>query len=142
MLNNRHLIIFSNIIIDYILIPSPGIKLDDGVITILVIRNCKRSQLLQLLISIDEGKHMNYPFVEILKVYAYRLEPVVFNHSSQGCNYAYLFLSSFSFFPTFFLLFLFPPTLIFFIMYRWDLQSRRGSYWVRGPSGICITIHP
>ena len=51
------------------------VKLDDGVLQLMIVKNCSRCELLQLLFSIDEGKHVNQPCVETYKAYAYRLEP-------------------------------------------------------------------
>jgi sphingosine kinase len=53
----------------------PGASLDDGVLTIIVVRNMSRCSLLTLLLGIDNGDHMKHPDVEIYKAKAYRLEP-------------------------------------------------------------------
>ena len=63
---------------------GPGVTLDDGVITLMIIRDCSRCELLNLLLTIDEGKHVNEDKVEIVKAYAYRLEPVVYGNDSDG----------------------------------------------------------
>ena len=63
---------------------GPGVTLDDGVITLMVIRDCSRCELLSLLLTIDEGKHVHEDKVEIIKAYAYRLEPVVHGNDSDG----------------------------------------------------------
>ena len=54
----------------------PGAKLNDGVLTILVVRNISRFSLLSMLLGIDNGDHMNHSGVEIYKALAYRLEPL------------------------------------------------------------------
>ena len=63
---------------------GPGVTLDDGVLTMMIIRNCSRCELLSLLLTIDEGKHVDEDKVEFIKAYAYRLEPVVFNSDADG----------------------------------------------------------
>jgi len=55
---------------------GPGVKLDDGVFTILVARKMSRIGLLRLMISIDSGDHINHPQIEVYKASAYRLEPL------------------------------------------------------------------
>ena len=54
---------------------GPGVRLDDGIFTIIVIRKCSYCDLLHLLLSLDEGGHFQHPKVEIYRAYAYRLEP-------------------------------------------------------------------
>lgn len=53
----------------------PGATLNDGVLTILVVRNISRCSLLTMLLDIDNGGHMNHSGVEVYKALAYRLEP-------------------------------------------------------------------
>ena len=54
---------------------SQGAELDDGVFSIQVVRGATRWQLLQLLLSFDNGDHVHNPLVRCYKAYAYRLEP-------------------------------------------------------------------
>jgi sphingosine kinase len=58
----------------------PGASLNDGVLTILVVRNISRGSLLTMLLDIDSGGHINHPGVEVYKARAYRLEP----HTEEG----------------------------------------------------------
>lgn len=53
----------------------PGASLDDGVLTIIVVRNISRCSLLTMLLGIDNGDHIKHSEVEIYKAKAYRLEP-------------------------------------------------------------------
>lgn len=54
---------------------APGASLDDGVFTIIVGRTFSRWEMLQVLLSIDTGSHMDNPRCEVYKAHAYRLEP-------------------------------------------------------------------
>eukprot|EP01041_Mallomonas_annulata_P011506 gene11506-24050_t len=54
---------------------GPGIELNDGLFTILIVRNTSRVNMLKLLLAIDNGSHINHPCVESYKAIAYRLEP-------------------------------------------------------------------
>lgn len=54
---------------------GPGARLDDGVFTIFVVESASRCEMLQLLIQIDNGEHINHPKVQMFKANAYRLEP-------------------------------------------------------------------
>lgn len=54
----------------------PGARLNDGVLTILVVRNISRFSLLTMLLGIDNGDHITHPGVEVYKALAYRLEPL------------------------------------------------------------------
>lgn len=55
---------------------GPGVRLDDGVLTILVVEKMSRFELLELLISFDTGDHVKHPKVKVYKALAYRLEPM------------------------------------------------------------------
>ena len=46
-----------------------------GLFTIYVVRDMSRCELLQLLIDIDDGSHVNRTKVEVYKAVAYRNEP-------------------------------------------------------------------
>ena len=55
---------------------SPGSKLDDGVLSIHVIKKVSCFQLLGLLLAFDSGDYIKSPLVSVYKAYAYRLEPL------------------------------------------------------------------
>lgn len=55
---------------------GPGVKLNDGILTIIVAEKMKRIEALDLLIGMDEGKHFNNPKIKVYKAKAYRLEPL------------------------------------------------------------------
>lgn len=63
---------------------SPGVFLDDGVFTIMVVRSCTRYELLHLLLVLDDGGHFQHPNVEIYKAFAYRLEPTLQASGENG----------------------------------------------------------
>lgn len=54
---------------------GPGVALDDGLLTILVVQDMSAVQLLKLMIDIDSGDHVKSPGVQVYKAHAYRLEP-------------------------------------------------------------------
>ncbi|GAB6020366.1 hypothetical protein CHUAL_003075 [Chamberlinius hualienensis] len=55
----------------------PDASLDDGLMWLLIIRKgVSRSQLLQFLLTLETGGHVDYPWVEIIPVTAFRLEPI------------------------------------------------------------------
>lgn len=55
---------------------APKAKLDDGVIWLLFIKgSASRAQILQFLIALDTGTHVNLPFLTMVPVRAFRLEP-------------------------------------------------------------------
>jgi sphingosine kinase len=54
---------------------GPGVRLDDGVFTIYVVRNMSRCEMLQLLIDVDNGDHVKHVNVEVFKASSYCLEP-------------------------------------------------------------------
>jgi sphingosine kinase len=54
---------------------GPGVTLNDGLFTIIVVRDIGRCKLLSLLLGIDDGKHMTDD-LEVYKAKAYRLEPL------------------------------------------------------------------
>lgn len=54
----------------------PGAKLNDGILTIFVVRNISRFSLLTLLLGFDSGDHINHSQCEVYKALAYRLEPL------------------------------------------------------------------
>lgn len=55
---------------------GPGVTLDDGLFTIIVARDLSRFEMLQLLLGIEDGSHIDHPKVEVYKASAYRLEPL------------------------------------------------------------------
>lgn len=55
---------------------GPGITLDDGLFTIIVVRDISRFDMIKLLLGIEDGSHVDHPNVEIYKASAYRLEPM------------------------------------------------------------------
>ena len=62
---------------------APNSKLDDGIIWLLYLTgNLSRCQVVQFLIALDSGKHINLPYVSLLPVQAFRLEPL--NAASRG----------------------------------------------------------
>lgn len=54
---------------------GPDVKMDDALFHIMVIENCSRCEMLQLLLAIDNGDHIHHPRVQVYKANAYRLEP-------------------------------------------------------------------
>ena len=60
---------------------APQAKLDDGIIWLLFIRgDATRAQVLHFLTALDAGSHINLPYVYLVPVHAFRLEP----HSTDG----------------------------------------------------------
>jgi sphingosine kinase len=55
---------------------GPGATLNDGVFTVLVVRNCSRLTLLKIMIEMETGNHVKIPELEVYKAKAYRLEPL------------------------------------------------------------------
>ena len=56
---------------------APSARLDDGVIWLLYLTgNLSKSQVLSFLISLESGKHVDLPYVNMLPVRAFRLEPL------------------------------------------------------------------
>lgn len=55
---------------------GPGKKMDDGLFMIYVVTQSKKIELLQLLLAIDTGKHVELPVVKTYYATAYRLEPL------------------------------------------------------------------
>jgi sphingosine kinase len=55
---------------------GPGVTMDDGLFTVYVVDDSvSRFGMLQLLLNIDSGGHINHPDVKTFKCTAYRLEP-------------------------------------------------------------------
>jgi sphingosine kinase len=55
---------------------APNARLDDGVIWLLYLTaNLSKSQILTFLTSLESGKHVNLPYVNLVPVRAFRLEP-------------------------------------------------------------------
>lgn len=55
----------------------PGKRLDDGKFTILAIQDISRCALIDILLGMDSGKHIDNPAVKTYRASAYRLEPLV-----------------------------------------------------------------
>jgi len=55
---------------------APGATLNDGIFTILVVRNCSRLTLLKCMIEFETGNHVKMPEMEVYRAKAYRLEPL------------------------------------------------------------------
>jgi sphingosine kinase len=56
---------------------APQAKLDDGVIWLLFMRgDVSRGQILQFLTCLDSGTHVSLPFVTMVPVKVFRLEPL------------------------------------------------------------------
>lgn len=58
------------------MLSGPGVRSDDGMFTIYIVREISRVEILQLLVGMDTGDHANHPRVETYKCTAYRLEPL------------------------------------------------------------------
>lgn len=54
---------------------APNAKFADGYLDLIIMRDCPRWALLQLLIKIQSGTHIKSKYVEYLKVKAFRLDP-------------------------------------------------------------------
>jgi diacylglycerol kinase family enzyme len=54
---------------------GPGVKLDDGLFTVIVATNLSRFEILQLLLAVEDGSHVNHEKVKVYKALSYRLEP-------------------------------------------------------------------
>lgn len=56
---------------------APNCKPNDGIIWLLVVKaGISRINLLQFLLGMSTGNHLKYPFVEMIPVLAFRLEPM------------------------------------------------------------------
>lgn len=55
---------------------GPGVTLDDGMFTIIVAQDLSRFEMLQMLLAIEDGSHVDHPRVQVYKASAYRLEPL------------------------------------------------------------------
>ena len=55
---------------------GPGVCLDDGLLTVFVVDDMGRVELLQLLVAMDSGGHALHPKVKTYKCTAYRIEPL------------------------------------------------------------------
>ena len=55
---------------------GPGVRLDDGVFTVAIVQEMSRWEMLELLLSIDSGDHVNHPKVKLFKCTEYTLEPL------------------------------------------------------------------
>ena len=62
---------------------GPGVASNDGMFTIYVVTEMSRLEVLQLLLVMDTGDHVNHPKVKTFKCTAYRIEPHS-EASSQG----------------------------------------------------------
>ena len=54
---------------------GPGVELNDGLLTVFVVQGLSRCELLQLLLDVDSGAHINRTGVQTYKCHAYRIEP-------------------------------------------------------------------
>ncbi|KAJ1691681.1 hypothetical protein LUZ63_015836 [Rhynchospora breviuscula] len=54
---------------------APQAKFSDGCLDLVIVKDCPKTVLLSLLLSIRDGSHVNSPFVTYLKVKALKLEP-------------------------------------------------------------------
>ncbi|OAY69958.1 Sphingosine kinase 2 [Ananas comosus] len=55
--------------------PAPDAKFSDGYLDAVIIRDCPKSALLDLMLKISDGSYVKSPYVMYLKVKAFRLEP-------------------------------------------------------------------
>lgn len=55
---------------------GPGASINDGLFTVIVVRDTGRCRLLSFLLGIESGGHMKDPSLEVYKATAYRLEPL------------------------------------------------------------------
>lgn len=55
---------------------NPLKKANDGLFTVYLVRDITRYEMLQLLIQMDTGDHINHPKVEAFQCTAYRIEPL------------------------------------------------------------------
>ena len=63
---------------------GPGVCLDDGLLTVFVVEDMGRAELLQLLVAMDTGGHATHPKVKMYKCTAYRIEPLGDHEASPG----------------------------------------------------------
>ena len=49
--------------------------MNDGLLTVFVVQGLSRCELLQLLLDVDSGAHINRTGVQTYKCHAYRIEP-------------------------------------------------------------------
>ena len=54
---------------------GPGVTSNDGMFTVYVVTEMSRFEILQLLLVMDTGDHVNHPKVKTFKCTAYRIEP-------------------------------------------------------------------
>ncbi|KAJ4789513.1 Sphingosine kinase 1 [Rhynchospora pubera] len=57
------------------IMPAPQAKFSDGCLDLVIVKDCPKTVLLSLLLSIRDGSHVYSPFVTYLKVKALKLEP-------------------------------------------------------------------
>lgn len=56
---------------------APESKFDDGIIWLTYIKSdVSRVQMIQFLLSLKDGNHVKLPFVKIIPVQAFRIEPL------------------------------------------------------------------
>ena len=59
------------------LIPTPDCEFDDGIMHLILVRaSVTRARILRILLAFEEGKEMNDDAAEIIRVKAFRLEPL------------------------------------------------------------------
>ncbi|XP_050535384.1 sphingosine kinase 1-like isoform X2 [Daktulosphaira vitifoliae] len=59
------------------LILAPNSKLNDGVIWLLIVKSgISRASFLQFLLALSTGNHLSFPYVQMIPVNAFRLEPL------------------------------------------------------------------
>ena len=64
---------------------SPKSRTDDGVLHLLIVRGgISKKNLLQMLMEMETGKHVNIPGIELIPVRAIRLEPL--GNPNQGAG--------------------------------------------------------
>lgn len=55
---------------------APHARLDDGLMWMVVLKgDISRAQVLRFLISLEDGGHINLPYVHVIPIKAFRLEP-------------------------------------------------------------------
>ncbi|GFS12463.1 sphingosine kinase 2 [Elysia marginata] len=63
------------------MLAAPDARLQDGLIHLMMVRKgVSKANLFRLFLSFSQGNHVSSPYVEVVKVLAFRLEP----HSSNG----------------------------------------------------------
>jgi sphingosine kinase len=63
---------------------APTAEIDDGYYTCIILRDVGRCSLLDMMLKLESGTHVNNPSVEVIKTRAFRLEPQRLRHARGG----------------------------------------------------------